>query len=280
MPNDSIEVNQDQTDSEPDSIENTGGDDAETIDGVDSEEENTDQTTLETEVPPELEETRKSLLKDYHAKTQAIASERREIEKTLGTAQSDQATLHTLLQKPWFQKALANERVNKVGGESEITEDELSVIQSDPKAFMEAVRREARRESMRLHHEKVEPSLSKVTASQNEIQLEREYDRAVADYGDDFKKAADGGHLDKSLDEGKTYKEAFAMHSLDGPRDQSSVEKQAARLLASRKAASVAKGGRARVTGSEVVKVKSFDEALDFAMDSLKRDKDVKLEKA
>src|SRR3990167_835923 len=95
-------------------------------------------------LPPELEETRKQLLRDYHAKTQKLSEENKKVsddrlrfERDLETFKTDSETLKRLLAQDWFNKAAEDERAKRSGkvDDMQLTDEQFEIVRNDKEAF-------------------------------------------------------------------------------------------------------------------------------------------------
>src|SRR3990167_4546378 len=101
---------------------------AQSADAADSD------SLTDAQVPPELEETKKNLLRDYHAKMAEFA-----------IAQKDSTTLQKLFQQEWFKRAMDAEKSKKSGAALafELTDDQFEAAKSDKRAFLELAKQVA-----------------------------------------------------------------------------------------------------------------------------------------
>lgn len=214
-------------------------------------------------LPPELEGVKKKLFQDYHDKTQKLAVERRELEgkmKDLGTSQQ---VLSQLMEAGWFREAYQNEKARRSGQVSELTDEQFESVKNDKRAFHEYIRKQAEA----IAESRMGPELGKTKQELKAIQHEREFDIVAKQYPD-FKALNDRGAFDDDLQKGFDYKTAYARYKLgDGSNDKSSIEREAERILAARKAGSVDRPGGPNPRGQRIIKAKKGD--IGGALDQL-----------
>jgi len=211
---------------------------------------------LEGDVPPELQEKQKELVRAFHDKTQELAKQRKDWETKLAEADNTTATFKRLLEQPWFQKAYSEWKDNR-NAESKpvLNEETYQKILADPRAFEEVVRKLVREESgakLGQHDE----ALRKLTH-------EREFDAAARDLGPEFKKFNDDGLLEPHLRAGYDFKAAYALAKLERGKngDSERISQEAQRQLAAKKAGAVGKVGLSNVNASKVLRVKRGEDA-------------------
>lgn len=227
-------------------------------------------------LPPELLEARKKLMQDYHEKTQKLAAERKESEKAMNDLKYSDTLLKQLMEEPWFKKAYEGERNQRNGQLPEVSDEQFENIRSDKRAFMEFVQSQV--EGI------VNGKYGNVISNQNKelktLKTEREIDGLAGKYSD-FKKVHDNGNLDTYLNKGYSLKAAYAEYKLDHPGSNNSVEREAERILAERRAGAVDKGGVTQVRGQRIMKAKGLSDALDQAYQArLKGETNFKIERA
>lgn len=223
-----------------------------------------------SDLPPELEEPRKALLRDYHEKTTKLATERKQWDDERKALKNQSEILTRLMDEPWFKKAYDAEKAVRTGAAlpQDLSEDQLQEMGSNPRKLVEFMQKYLET----VVENKLAPSLKKTTSEVRQLQAEKEKDR-LGDEHSDFKNAFDSGALDKYLDQGHGYESAYAMWRLKhGSKSlKSEAEKEAERILAARRAGAVERTGAPRVNGSQVVKAKSLSEALDKAFEMRSR---------
>ena len=95
---------------------------------------------LGVEVPPELKEKEKELLRAFHSKTQALAERERTIGAEVEEYKRDAMALYDLAKQDWFKKAVETEKGRRTGKGSqaaEITEETFEALKSDKRAFQD-----------------------------------------------------------------------------------------------------------------------------------------------
>lgn len=229
-------------------------------------------------LPPELEQTRKQLIRDYHGKTQKLAEDKLRFEQEVERLRSESGSLQKLLGQDWFKKAMEAERGRRSGvvQDVDIADEDIAAISAgDKKAFLRAVNSVVERALAA----KVSPHLSQTTESIAQLKTERSFERIANKYKD-FGEAHKQGLLKPYLDDGSDYEAAYKQFKFDKEFSDfdSKVEAKANELLQRSKEGSILKGGTARVEGQEIVKAKNFDDAFDKVFAAMKRGvKDVKV---
>lgn len=224
------------------------------------------------ELPPELEATRKELLKSFHQKTQALSAKEKEFERYA----SDAKMFYELGQEKWFKDAVAAEKARRAGATQEISDEEFETIRSNKKAFQDFLSRQNKAVAESLKSE-FKGEFEKLSKNQKEILAEKEFDDVAGVYGQDFIEANDTNALDSYLDKGYSYEDSFKLYM----QDQGKVAKKADSRPAPSRSAVIEKRGAPSARGSAVVKAKNLDDALNRAFDlARKGQKDYRLEKA
>ena len=241
--NDITSTNQAEATEPAQEITEVGGGEGQAItetEGVQSEQ--ADNTQQEANVlPPELQEKQKELMRDYHAKTQALARERETLQVELQNGKWAVETINKLMAEPWFKTAHANAKKGVVSPEPELSDEQFEQVTQNKQAFMDFVNKVA--------DAKVTNKVSgKFTEHERQIQdmkHEKEFNAAVDKFGDSFKELNDSGSLDKWLKLGHTYKSAYANEMLErGDMNNSKkVQAEAAKMIAAKKAGATHKGG-------------------------------------
>lgn len=232
-------------------------------------------------LPPELEDTRKQLLRDYHTKTKKLAEDRLRYEQQTSGWKKEADTLQQLMKQEWFAKALESEKSRRNGAgalDIDITDEEFDAIRSDKNAFKKAVLGLAER----LVKGKVEPALGDTKNRIDELQTEREFERVASKYPE-FRELNEKGEFDAFLAKGYDYETAYEKWLVKNRLSDINAlaEKKAQELLNKSREGAIAKGGTQAVKGGMIIKgVKNFDEAFDAVWDAMKRgNKDVTVER-
>lgn len=213
-------------------------------------------------LPPELEESRKALLRDYHEKMQKMSADRKQFDTELKTHKNNSEVLQRLFDEPWFKKAYDAEKNARSGVAlpQDMSEEQLQDLGSNPRKLVEFMQKYLET----VVENKLAPTLKKTSSEVRQLQAEKEKDR-LSDEHDDFKNAHDSGALDKYLDQGHGYESAYAMWRLkQGQRSlKGEAEREAEKILAARKAGSVERTGAPKVNGTQIFKAKSLNDALE-----------------
>jgi hypothetical protein len=235
--------------------------------------------TLGVEVPPELKEKEKELVRGFHKKMQELSAKEKELEQRYGEAEKDAKTLYTIAQQEWFKKAAEEEKARRRGISMDMTAEQFEEIKNDPRRFAEYLskRDQAVAESLKTQFK---TEFDKLSKSQSELQADREVERLQGKYGDDFVQAKDSGKLDSYLKDGFDRETAYKLLCQDEGRVAGKPKQKEAAPVNS-KGGTVEKTGIVNARGGPVVKAKSLDEALDrvFEMQG-KGIKDYRLERA
>lgn len=278
MPDDKDQAAETQPDATPSeqqesvSVETPGSDSGTQSDSA------SDSQDLGQAVPPELEETKKNLLRDYHEKMASVKQEKEQFQSELAVARKDSATLQRLLQQEWFKQAVESEKARKAGSplSFELTDDQFEAARTDKRTFLELTKQIAQK----VIESTVGDKLSHLSERTEALSSDREFERTAREYGDEFKTFKDAGKLDSYLKQGYDYETAFAKAKLaERGKSPDDVSKKAEELLRQRKQQVTEKDGK-RASGSRVIKAKTFDEAISRSLDALLQgDKDFKLAK-
>lgn len=255
----------------------TGGDSEQTIEGQDHSTNTGDGKGLGKEVPPELKEKEKELLRAFHEKTQALAEDRRKMEAETTVHKQDAQAFYDLAKQDWFKAAVEAEKSRRQGRAVEITPEAFETIKNDPRAFADylAKRDEAVAGSLKSQFK---AELEKLGKSQQELVTSREKDSAAREFGEDFTVTEKAGELKAYLDEGLSYERAYKLYC----QDQGKVAgaKKEAAPITQKKGGIVERSGMPQVRGGPVIKAKNLSEALDRAFElAAKGVKDYRFEK-
>ena len=234
---------------------------------------------IENTVPPELEETRKQLMRDYHEKMRSIKEDKLRTESENNRLRNEASTLQQLMQQEWFKKATDAERARRSGQVVEIglSDEEFSTATTDKKAFQNLIYKIADQVAS-AKVGKVEPQLGQNQEALEELKREREFDTVASKYKD-FRDLNNQGALDPYLERGFDFETAYARYRLDhhpaAPKQETQIDPETQR------AGSVSPGGVTRVNGQRIIKAKNLDEAMDLAFEALQKgDKNFKIERA
>lgn len=230
-------------------------------------------------LPPELEVTRKELMRDYHSKMQGIKDDRLRFENQMEKYKATDATMQQLLQQEWFKKAATEERARRSGQvpDFNLTDEQFEAARTDKSAFLKLVQNVADQVAS-AKVGRVEPGLGDAQKSLNELKTEREFDRVATKYKD-FAGLNEKGALDSYLEKGHDFETAYARYRLDHPE----AAKPAAVPLTEtqRREGSVSPGGATRVNGQKIIRAKNFEDAFDAAwLAEVAGDKNYKIERA
>ena len=205
---------QDRATESGDTSQGGGESDATELDKtVQSDTENDSGGTLEsTNIPPELEETKKNLLRDYHKKTQAFSEERGKLNSEIEKFKRDAETLYDLAGRDWFKRALDEEKTRRSGSSvEELSDDEFEAIKNDKRVFREFLTKRDKSISDGLRDE-FKTEFNKLSSSQQAILTEKEFDSTANAYGADFLAANKNGELDVYLDKDFDYETAYQLY--------------------------------------------------------------------
>ena len=243
------------------------------------------ETLGQEKLPPELEEAKASLLRDYHDKTQKLAEDRRALDAGVEAYKNDAGMFRALADQTWFRKALEDEKARRSGGGSanvELTDEEFERVQT--KEGLAAI---IQKSVAAIIEAKLGGRLEAQGKEVQALKLDKEFERVAGVY-DDFRDINDKGLLDPYLNKGLDYESAYSRVKLDqlregGKSDESRIRQEAERIIQQRKAGSVNQGGLSRVNGARVLNTKkgqSFSQTFDQVYAALsKGETDVRLER-
>jgi hypothetical protein len=247
----------------------TEGGESQVINDANSVQSEGQDNADDTNLPPELLEVKKSLLRDYHEKTQKLASKERELDGQLKDFKWSHELLAGLKQEPWFQKAYQDEKARREGrlADEELNEDQFEKIKSDPRAFREYIQRFAERVGS-----KYEAPLSNAHKELQFLKQEQEFE-VVAKKHPELRQLRESGALDQYRSKGHDWESAFALHKLrnGGKSNQTEILKEAERLLAAKRAGAVDRSGTTSVKGVKVIQANNLMDALDKAFDAAEK---------
>ena len=231
----------------------------------------------ETNLPPELEETRKQLLRDWHDKNQKLAEQKRGFEAEKESLGKEASMLKNLFAQEWFKKAMATEKSRREGriADNPLSDEEFQAVKENPVAMDEYITRKARAIAESMYGSK----LSEQEGAIKEIKLRDEF-KACAKEFSDFKELKDKGVLDQYLaDDRLTYEEAYRLykHKTASSNDVERIQQEAEKILSARKAGSVEKSGVPRLNGARIVEAKNADDAFDKAWDEMTQGREVQV---
>lgn len=219
----------------------------------------------DNDLPPELQEARKKLFRDYHEKTQKLAEERKALEGKLTDLQKSHQALTELMQDEGFKHWYKSEKARRTGAviaEEDLSDEAFDKIRNDPRAFREHLNRYAQSIEARVLEK-----TSRADREVRELRTELEHEKLSKRYPD-FKKVLDSGVLDSFKRDGYSDETAYALYKLrNSATDDKKVQAEAQRVLAERRAGAVDRPGVTQVRGERVIKAKTFEEFFDRAMD-------------
>ncbi len=232
---------------------------------------------------PELEQTKKNLIRDYHEKTQRLAEEKRQLELERAGDREAADSFRGLAQQEWFKRAIQEEKARRSGALEDLTDEDFDALRTDKRAWTDKTRKLVER-IVESRLGQVGQEVSNTRMSLEEIQHEREFNSIASKYKD-FEVLNEQGAFDEYLksDPSITFKEAYALYKLDHPGNSSNgsadIEKEAVRLLDEKKSGAVERNGVAQVRGKRIVKAKNYDDAFQKAWESVSRGEDVELQR-
>mgnify|MGYP001612481006 CR=1 FL=1 len=240
-------------DSNKDSVEVSGAQD----DGGTSSAEDGSAQNLS----PELEATRKELMRDYHSKMQTIKEDRLRFETESEKLKTANSTLEQLMQQEWFKNAANAERARRQGQITDfnLTEEQFEAAKTDKSAFLKLVQTVADQvASARVG--KVEPELGDTRKRLDAMATDRDLERVASNPKyKDFKALNDKGALDVYLKKGHDFETAYAKYKLEHP----SAPAAAPITDEDKRSGSVSAGGATQVRGQRVIEAKNFEDAWD-----------------
>lgn len=262
---------------EPVSAEQDGGGATESIEvdaGVQSEgQDNADQ---EATLPPELQEQKKNLMRDYHAKTQALAEKERDMLSRAEEGERVSKTFQKLLNQDWFKKAYADFKSGRTAP-LELTAEQLQNVTQDPRAFQELIDKRVEAIVQARYGEKLSQYEEEIGSLRSSSEV-----GALASRYPDFKEYHDNGSLKPYLREGHSMEGAYAMAKLKDEKPHKQVEKGVQERLQTMKNGAVGKRGVPSVSGGPVLKAKKGEDpwmVFDRMFEASLKNPDVRLER-
>ena len=226
---------------------------------------------------PELEKTRKELLRDYHEKLSKTKEDRLRFESELNQARGNSETLTKLMQQEWFKKAMDTERARRNGSIEDLplTDEDFETAKTDKRAFLKLVSNVAERIASGKMSQ-VEPALGTHQERLENMEIEKEFDSVDRTYKD-FKSLNDAGSLDPFLERGLSFEDAYLAYKGKNPSNIDKLAADKAReMLDLTRAGAVGKTGSVQINGKRVLEASNFDDAFDQTWAALQRgEKDV-----
>ncbi len=220
------------------------------------------------EVPPELKEKEKELVRGFHAKSQAFAEEKRVLNERLAAAERDAAAFNNLIKQDWLKEAAEKEKALRTGRATELSQEAFESIKNDPNAFSKFMNEHDQRLLSSIKSQ-LAPELDKLNKSQGDFAAEKALDAAARQYGKDFVEAKESGALDNYL---KEYDPAtgYKLYCQDHGKVAGKAEVKPAAL----KNGVVEKNGMSQARGGPVIKIKGgLNEMLDRAFEQARQGK-------
>lgn len=226
--------------------------------------------SLVAELPPELKEKEKELMRSYHEKTQALAREREALAGETTVYKQDAQALYELSKQEWFKQAVEAEKGRRSGKTMEMTPEQFEVIKADPRAFHEyLVSRDERRDA--ALKQQFANEISRLGNTQAELLASRELEAVTGKYGQEFTDAKNSQALKPYLDKNFDHETAFKLYMQDNGKVAGAKKPAAPLTEAERRDASVERPGMPKVRGGPVVVANNLNEALDRAFDLARR---------
>jgi len=261
----------------------------ETQDVQSTAEDNAAANLDSNELPPELEETRKNLKRDYHSKLQALKERELRIERELKEGEEYKRTFGQLSTQEWFKKAYDEERQRRNGQPTqfEMSDEEFQIMRSDDPRAKDLFQKAVLRAAETMVNAKVAPHLNSTKQTVEELKTAKEFDTVASNPKyKDFRELNDKGLLDPYLKKGVSYEQAYKEYKYDHEFEklQSDFEKKAQdkaqELLEASRNGAISRGGTTSIKGSPIVEASTFDEAFDKVFDLMsKGHKDVKIQR-
>lgn len=232
-------------------------------------------------LPPELQETRKNLLRGFHKKTQELRDKELRLESTVTDLKTKSQTLEQLMVQPWFKDAMAKERARREGRvgleDMDLSDDDLTAAleNKDKKAFIRLVGRVAQQIADGRQAPQAE-RLTRAEGALSELRSSQEFD-AIARKYKDFGALSDSGALEPYLEKGLDYETAYKVYKADKdlPKLQAEMERKAEEraqeLLDTSRAGAISRGGAPRIKGQEIIKARSLEDAFEKTWDLMVR---------
>lgn len=242
---------------------------------------NGDEQLGPSSLPPELEETRKQLLRDYHSKTQKLAEERGRYLTEKESLAQKAGILDQLMQKQWFQKASQEEQARLQGGgtQFDISDEEYQQAVTNKEAFKALV--------LKMNQQMLNGQVGPAIGAQNEVlqdlKVNQELDQAL-NVHPEIQDLIDNDdpefyqYLDQGFDYATAYeKYAFRNQSRGTPTENEPSQEE---VLNQSRAGSIARSGLPQTRGNRIIEARNLDEAMDQAFEALSRgEKDFVIQK-
>src|SRR3990167_3986216 len=210
------------------------------------------------DLAPELEETRKELMRDYHSKMQSIKEDKIRYERETEKLKNSDSTLQQLMQQEWFKAAANTERARRSGQVTDfnLTEEQFEAAKTDKSAFLKLVQNVADQiASAKVG--RVEPELGDTRKKLEDMTKDRDFERVSAKHKE-FKALHEKGALDSYMGKGFDFETAYARYKLDHPSVAA-----AALTGADKRSGSIGVVGNTQVRGQRVIEAKNFEDAWD-----------------
>ena len=263
----------------------TGGGAADaTVDNREGQAEGQEDTGADSlerkDLPPELEEVRKNLLRDYHSKTGKLAEERKLLQAKYERDAADAKALREIATEDWFKSAIDAEKKRRSGTveDTEMSDEEFQQVRDDKRAFADLINKRINS----VLEARLGAELSSHRKEIMELRRDREHERLADEHGVTFTKAKSDGALDEYVQKGYSLEDAFAKYMLKNKQrqpDNKDVEREAERLLAAKKNGSVNKDGTMSPRGVRVVQAGNFSDVVDHVWKASQEGQKVKIER-
>ncbi len=239
-----------------------GGDDQTAIDANEGSTAAGD-SLLGADAPAELKEKEKELMRAFHAKTQALAEDRKTLVAETEQYKQDALAFYNLSKQEWFKNAVASEKKLRSGQSAEITDEEYDAARNDKGAFSALLSKRDAALAASLKSQFGE-EISKLAGTQTNLLKTQEERAALDKFGDDFSKAKKSGALDDYMREFGNMETAYKLWCQDngkvaGKKPEPAKPEKPPLVLE--------RGGLVNARGGTVVKVKTIDEAIDRAFE-------------
>lgn len=233
------------------------------------------------DLPKELEPFKKQLLDTFYAKTRELAGEKHNIDAYKQKAEM----LAQLVEYKPFQDWYAKEQGNIGGGNGnqpqpqvQFTDEQITAAGNDPAKLLEMVNQTVD-SRVAQQMSQLNQTVGKTQKQLEDMSLDKELAGLEAKYSD-FGKISQSGLLDTYLDQGLSYKSAYAQFRLDNPQyTQAAIAKEATALVNQSKDGVTGKPSGLPNLGAKILKPRSLEEGISMSFNAVEKGEKIRLEK-
>ena len=246
---------------------NDGGGAAEVIDNSESSTQGQEGSDLGVkDLPEALQAKEKELMREFHAKTQALSEKEKALTGEAETYKGDAQAFYNLSRQEWFKQAVEAEKARRSGAATEISDEVFEAAKNDKRAFSELLSKREKAIAADIEA-KFQEKFDRLGKSQGDILAEREVSSAASKYGDEFTEAKESGALKPYLAKDHDHDTAFILYM----QSQGKVAGKPKGDPATVRSGAIEKTGMVKAKGGPVMRPKNLGDALDRAFDLAKR---------